>query len=706
MHHWSCKKQKQRGFLIPTVIFVIVLSIAAIGVLQLSLSSFKLSKRNEIRARARSLAESEMEILVYKTYSYLVYNEAAYASDVPGLFKLNAVNYPIDDYDSEMPVSHGPPYNKIFQTAGDPGDPDNLETDDWIVHRSISILEVSPGASGVNKYIIEGIIPKTTKTGKFSYLIARIVVEPGPTNPLYGKVSVRIGRRISYATASMFQYNIFAQGDLEFAPGGNTVVEGDIASNGSIYMGASSGGTLYVNGYLRYLTGHYFNKTPGMGTDPDGNPVQVLLTTYRKPGTLMPDGSVVVADSTSLSQPIFGTSEHDQTDEMSQEENLLGGLNASLVAQANPELFGPTGNSNPSTWTAAESGEAINNVYRSLIAPPPSAVFAQLGSVDSQSAEYPSSTTLSTSTSDNVGISPRRAYNRAGLIITVNTAGAVVSVKDQSGTDYKAAISPALSSSTLYDQREDKSVAITQIDVAALKTSVESSDPNFNGLLYVYLANSSSSTPAAVRLINGAQTPGASTASGFSVVTNGGLYIQGDYNTIASDGSTITGSTSTDAINPSMLMADSVTVLSSAWNDANSTANGNTTPSSSITQRVSANGTTTINAGILTGNTSAKVADATTSTGATASGGGQNLVRFMEDWSGTIGSNPRSSVTFRGSLGRLFDSKHFTSNYQQPGNIYKVPGLRTFAFNAGLKTADVPGQTLIPYYSRGDFFTW
>ncbi len=674
------------------MIFIILLAIAAGGILTLSLSSYKLSKRNDIRARARALAESEMEILFYKYKEFLITGQVIYANDIPDKFAaLGSTVYACDN--SDTPSAQGTPYTKFYQDT-DALDTNNLEKDDWIVRRSISVSVIDPSASGTDKYVIRGTIPNTTKTGKFSYLVARIVVEPGPTSPLYGKVSVKIGRRMSYATASIFQYNVFAQGDLEFAPGGNTEIKGDIAANGSIYMGASSGGTLRVSGYVHYLNGNFFNTTD------DGS-----TTTYRKPGTLAPDGSAVVADSSTLSAPIF-TSTGGQTAQvqvMDAAENLLGGLDAPSIAENNQDLFGPAGSDGHAT------ADAINNVYRSIIAPPPDVVAAVVGSHDSSSSEYPSTTTLSTTYADNDSISALRAYNRAGLIITVNTSGTVVSIKSNDGTDYTSSISPAVSSSTVYDQREGKNVAVTQINVGTLKTALDALAPtssggsglNFNGLVYVYLGNSSPTTPAAVRLTNGATTPGASTGAGFSVATNGGLYVKGDYNTVASDGSTVTDTTPTNNINPTMLMADSVTVLSNAWSDSNSTANGNTTPSSAIASRVASTGTasteTTINAGILTGNVSAQVAAG--STPATASGGGQNLVRFLEDWTG-------KSVTFRGSLGRLFDSKHFTGGYQQPGNVYKIPGLRTFAPNLGLKTATVPGQPLITYFSRGDFFTW
>lgn len=653
--HRHDTRDHQRGTIISaTLIFIIILAVAAGGVLSVTLTSYKLSKRNEIRARARALAESEMEVFFYKFREFLIKGEASYASEIPGLFA--AMDDSVYNCDAtDIPTTPGKPYAKIFEDK-DALDTLNLEQDDWIVLRSVTVTELNPELSPPDKYIIEGIIPATTKTGKFSYLVARVEVKPGPSNPLYGKVSVRIGRRLSYATASVFQYNVFAQGDLEFAPGGNTIIEGDIAANGSIYMGASSGGTLRVNGYIRYLEDNFFNETE------DGTP------TYRKPGTFNPStGTPVTADASSLTAPIFGTSQSAQVETMKEQENLLGGLDATSIALSNPALFGETD-------TDAEIEIAINNVYRSLIAPPPSAVASASGlSKDASGAEYPTTTNL-ISTPDNDSIAALRAYNRAGLIVTVNTSGAVVSIKDGDGVDKSSIIASSVASKSLYDQREGKTIAVTEIDVGALKTAIEASYETFNGLLYVHLANSNSSNPAAVRLVNAVTTPGSDSGTGFSVATNGGLYVQGSYNTTAS---------TSGSINPTMLMADSVTILSDSWDDTNS--------SLSIDNRSASEGNTTINAGILTGNVAA--------TAETTSGGGQNLVRFLEDWTG-------KSVTFKGSLGRLFNSKHFTAPFVQPGNVYKIPGLRTFSFNASLKTANVPGAPVSTYFSRGDFFTW
>ncbi len=630
------KSQSQRGsVLITTLTFLTIIIVAVAGVFQLAMASYKLSQRNELRARARSVAESELEYLYYNFESLIVGGSSA--TNVPSLFSGIADS-------GSTPTSSRTPFSVLHQQ----------QIDGWVVRRSIEFEQT-----------ITGTIPGTTKTGTISYLTAKVEVDPGAGNSFANSVAVRVGRRFNNSTTSIFQYSIFFQGDLELAPSGITTITGDIAANGSIYMGASSGGTLTINNQVRTLAGYYFN------TDSTG------ASTYRKPGTWnAATGTIVTTDTTTLNAPLFGTSQASQVETMSSPENLLGGLDADAIATARNDLFGATD-------TPANLSIAENNVYRSLIAPPPASAAA---------AEYPVGTDLA-NTSDDASLNALRAYTRAGMIVTINADGTITYTESRSGvatTATAASYAGVVNTTTMYDQREGKTIAVTEIDVGVLKTKLTAAFPldvngqtTFNGLLYVNLKNSTTSAPAAVRLTNAATTPNVETGSGFSVATNGGLYVKGNYNTTPyTDPNTHVNSN-----NPAMLMGDAVTVLSSAWNDANSAG--------AIGTRKATSGTTTINSGILTGNVP--------STSAVASGGAQNLVRFLEDWTDTSGN--KGTVTFNGSLGRLFSSKYFNSAYQQPGTIYTVPN-RNFTFNTALKTKRPPGSPTITAFSRGSFFVW
>src|SRR5204862_5891284 len=95
------------------------------------------------------------------------------------------------------------------------------------------------------------------------------------------------------------------------------------------------------------------------------------------------------------------------------------------------------------------------------------------------------------------------------------------------------------------------------------------------------------------------------------------------------------GTTNTSLTKPAALIGDSVTVLSTAWNDANSGL--------SIGNRVPAN--TTVNAAFLAG--------IVPSNGVRYSGGVENFPRFLEDWT------PSSRVfTYNGSMVVMFNSRY------------------------------------------------
>jgi hypothetical protein len=107
-----------------------------------------------------------------------------------------------------------------------------------------------------------------------------------------------------------------------------------------------------------------------------------------------------------------------------------------------------------------------------------------------------------------------------------------------------------------------------------------------------------------------------------------------------------------------------------------------------------------LNAGILTGNTPS------TSSPPTNSGGVQNLVRMMEDWSGY-------RVTIRGSMGQLFSSKYMNSQFRSPSAplpdgdlVYWIPDERRLNFDRDLARRPPVWTPTTTEFNRGDFFTW
>lgn len=619
------KTSSARGSVLIATLTFIFLGMTLSGLaLRLSSNTYRLSMRNQLRAEARAVAESELEYMFFKFRTVVV-------TGAPGA---DAPDYMTDICDKgSTPSTVRPAFLKKHRDA--------FGGDGWIVRRSFERV-FGPEL---------GQIPDSTKIGKYTYLIARVEVEPPASSPFAGGTVVRVGRRVMNSSTNVFQYSIFFQGDLELNPGSDVTINGDIVVNGSIYMGPRSGAQLLITDRIRYLKDHYFNQTAGGAT------------TYSNPDAPAPPVTLVA--------PTFDPTKVEQ---MEEPENLLGFIEPAITAKARPDLFGPPGKTDPDEWSASELAEAENNVHRSLIAPPPS---------DAGSAEYGNATG---STADDPAISVRRAYNKAGLIMTVETDGSISFTKVVDGTTTTTNVfNDAIAGTTeVYDYREGKNVKMVDLDVGALKSALEGAGAfDFNGLLYVNLKGSSSSTPAAVRLVNATSLPD-NHGQGFSVATNGGIYVKGSYNT------TPIGS-GDDARNvPAMLMADAITVLSSNWDDANASATLDQRVASLSDEEIADGNTARLNAGLLTGNRE--------SGSGYSSGGAQNLVRYLEDWTG-------KSVAVTGSLGRLFQSTHYTAPFGGTGTVYLQPN-RVFDFDEDLPEHNPPGSPETTAFSRGSFFTY
>ncbi|MGI0135209.1 MAG: hypothetical protein ACREBW_09665, partial [Candidatus Micrarchaeaceae archaeon] len=227
------------------------------------------------------------------------------------------------------------------------------------------------------------------------------------------------------------------------------------------------------------------------------------------------------------------------------------------------------------------------------------------------------------------------------------------------------------------DQREEKNTVLADIDVgqysswlstnSVVTTMAAAGTP----LTILYVAdqrNYTSSQFPAVRLTDAAQLP-SNGGLGFSVATPDPLYVQDDYNIQINNDSShqSKGTSDTTYTVPSALMSDALTVLSDNWSDSHSTR---------YYDNYNADDTT-INAAILTGNM-----PTTDSTYYGFSGGVQNLVRMLEDW-----SDRHNTLTINTSIINLFQSEIATNQFRDPGNFglrndpYYDPPTRNWNFD-------------------------
>jgi hypothetical protein len=254
-----------------------------------------------------------------------------------------------------------------------------------------------------------------------------------------------------------------------------------------------------------------------------------------------------------------------------------------------------------------------------------------------------------------------------------------------------------VTNASFYDWREGwnggsgpaKRVEAVQVDVSKLIVWLTNTSPGISNSGYaydaqkvlhsghhmdsVYVYNSvplTTSQLPAVRVANGSLLPNPGNQAlppGFSVATPFPLYVKGNYNSMNNTGSAL-GTTNTLHTYPSALMGDSITILSTNWSD-------------SVTTKMPTPGSTTVNAAMLEG-----IVQTDLNNCGNYSGGVENFMRLLENWSGY-------TLTYNGSIVVLFYSQYATSSWQQTGNYYNPP-TRNWAFDMNfLNAAKLPPLT-------------
>lgn len=204
-----------------------------------------------------------------------------------------------------------------------------------------------------------------------------------------------------------------------------------------------------------------------------------------------------------------------------------------------------------------------------------------------------------------------------------------------------------------YDDRENKWMDVVEINVSRMIA-----DSAYPANRIIYVSDHRPNDPA-VRIKNATTLP----LGGLTIATDLPLYVQGNYNTTAKKGSA--------------LLCDAITFLSPSWNDANSSLSlSNRTPSNM-----------SVNACIMTGHVPSV-------DGGGYSGGLENLLRFLENWSG-------KTVTYRGSMIDLWFSRYATTNWSY-GSYYTAPN-RNWGFDTDLLDPDnwPPGTPKVHTVQRG-----
>jgi len=263
----------------------------------------------------------------------------------------------------------------------------------------------------------------------------------------------------------------------------------------------------------------------------------------------------------------------------------------------------------------------------------------------------------------------QRYYNKADLILLVRNDSIIATNGLMASRAFSVPTNELFqfvsTNVSFYNKREAKTIRTIQIDIAKLvlwNATNASVRPNLplSDVRVLYIADQrtfSSSYESGVRLVNGATLP----PQGLTVATSSPLYIWGDYNAPAS----AKGTTNTTATLPASVAADAITVLSTAWNDANS----------SLLLALRIAGDTTVNAAFLTG--------IVATTSASDSGGVENFPRFLEDWTG-------HTLTYNGSMVCMFYSSIATGLWKGIGATYDIynPPNRNWAWDQNYQLRD------------------
>jgi hypothetical protein len=724
------RKDPRRGSaLLAAMIVIVILTFAAAGILSYSLNTYRNSVRQAMLDQGKEIADSEMDFMYYTWKGMLLHKDPVGAIR-PNFVGLGYLGTGLQ------------PQAQTFQNAVNP----------WTVSRDIQFASIAGTTDGG----ATGILPGTTSIGRNYYFT--VWTSATVSAPLLGNVTYKSGRHFVYSSTSLFQYAVFYQGNLEIGAGGDMTINGPVSTNSSAYLGAQDN-----NGspFTLTLTDSvaFFQNYNGAADALTGEHDYLLL------GNANAIDDPVYNPNPLAAPPVNQPAQRQiQVSKLTQQSSFIGGVD--VQADVN----------NPAYQLAYTDPQGVvdpNEVYRAVIAPPPT----------------DDGTPTGNDLAEDQTVAGKRMYNNAGIVITIKqihpgpaiaanlqidvgispdatTPRNVANLQMYNNVPQFATIVHPTGSSTdvitgvrqtFMDPREASGngangVNLTTLDVGNLNVALNTGamtgalQQNYNGVVYIYDATNSTNNPSGtlngIRLANGTSTPAFNDQNGnplgFSVVSNNGVYVQGDFNT---------GTTLIDGVqktNPAAILGDAITALSQGWNLNNNTSiqpmTGDTSglreaimstnfPDAGYPAQVaihsayptiepSVNAATPngmqINAAILTGNTPTNV------TSSIGSGGAQNLVRMIEDWYYDpfgppvnplvpLGAKKPLTLALNGSLGQLFTSKYFTGAYLGSGTghgIYIQPKNRVMTYDLNFKNHTPAGSPSTTAFTRGNFFFW
>ncbi|MBI3819737.1 MAG: hypothetical protein HY286_13660 [Planctomycetes bacterium] len=474
-------------------------------------------------------------------------------------------------------------------------------------------------------------------------------------------IAAQSSQIIENQVTPLFQYAVFYNSDLEILPGPNMTLTGRVHSNRDMYLGCGGTMTLATN-YVRAV-GKLYRKRKDDGTVTAGT---VLVQNMAKLGDSDPtnDYNTTLPNGTGSQAKIF-----------SKADMAALGIN---TAEGFDSTFGGYDYNGNGVLTDASDwnnwGAQAMSLYGGTVqtsdmqvpaAQPPQQNLTLDPFVAKTGGDYDvdSSGNYYAVTPGTGNYTKGYLHSKAGLIIKNGVAyapdGTVLTTALKSGT---------ITSISIWDARENKSVPQVKVDVALLKQSLEQSGStgtlgtlknSWNGLLYITDMTATTTSLKGVLLANGTELPNnpiTSAKQGLTLASNLPVYVQGDYNTKVNGN---TSATNDPAFRkPASIIADAVNLLSNSWN--NTKTSGSSLPTAS---------NTTFNTAMIAGNV--------VTAGTKYSGGLENLPRFHEDWS-------NKNATIAGSFVNLWASKLAKGAWLYGPPVYNAPN-RLWDFDPNYK---------------------
>ena len=661
-----------RGYaLMLTMLFLAITLLGFGSIMYWVSSSVKVTKRNNLYVSAQAAAESATENVLTVMMRDFTF----------GTLK------PESDYRSLIPNTQGWPVSFTFQNTNG-------------VANQTTVAIVGQGWSALPSQF------KGLYGDGQTYVIASTASSTGQNSP----VTSTVAQTVWFGNIPLFQFAIFYNQDMEINPGSSFTVNGHVHSNYNIWATGSSPNAPLIFSDSVDATG-FVTNTPS-SLDPQNYGHRSGNVTYSNTNS-------PVSNTDSLTLPIG-------TDGNNNPTNVTSILNlppSNLIAPQ-PAAYSTNGQIylyNESDLVISNSASGINGNSSSNVL---TVYYQNQNQANPLTPVQPDVLQVTTMSSNNYTVSlgyvtnqiPVTTYKTNIIYYTYGKKrGQIQSIQYIPQTVYVPQVvqQPVtnvttsyvtvtnfyysfITNQTFYDYREKRTVQAVQVDVgnlnAWLANSSDTGGAQYNDInssgstdkghtinsIYVYssVGNNSSTLPA-VRLTDGQQLP----AAGLTVSTPLPIYVKGDYNT-TTDGSHFSRSSSdTTYTRPAALLGDAITILSTNWNDSSYTSS--TSTSSRSTADI------TINAATLEG--------IVPSNGTTYSGGVENFLRLLENWSG-------HTIYYNGSIVVMFPSQYATSPWN--GSYYGVPS-RKWGFDTNFEDSSrlPPLTPQVKATIRGNYVT-